>query len=97
MISQELLDEIIYISLRKKFIDKEFIERIVLDIISKSDETTKNIFGGLYFRKINWDCMIAEEDEECRINADYEKILELADSDGKTYLKKIRNYVLYIT
>ena len=98
MINQELLDEIIYVSLKKQFISKELIEKIVLDIISNCDETTQNIFGGLYFKEVNWDCMIAVVDEYNNINANYDKMIELAYIDNRSYLEqnlKIMCYLLH--
>lgn len=88
MISSGLMDEIIYISLKDQFISKELIEKIVLDIISNCDETTQNLFGGLYFGNVNWDCMIAVVDANNNINANYDKMLELANMENKTYLEK---------
>lgn len=98
MINQEFLDEIIYISLKKQFISKELIEKIVFNIISNCDETTQNLFGGLYFKDIKWDGMIAEVDENCNINANYDKMIELADKDCRTHLEKnleIMSYLLH--
>lgn len=96
MISGELMDEIIYISLKNQFISKEFIEKIVLDIIFKCDKKTQNLFGGLYFKDVKWDCMIAVVDENNNINANYDKMIELANIDTKTYLEKNLNIMCYL-
>lgn len=96
MINQELMDEIIYISLKKQFISKDLIEKIVLDVISNCDEITQNIFGGLYFKEVNWDCMIAITDENNNIIANYDKMIELADIDTRSYLERNLKIMCYL-
>lgn len=99
MISQELIDEIIYISLKKQYIDKELIERIVLDVIDNCDKYTQNLFNGLYFEKTSSNITIAELDENNRIVGDYEEMIRYGDlNEFQSYLErnlKIIGYFLH--
>ncbi len=52
MISNELLEQIIYLSEKGILVDKNLINHIVLDEINNSDYITKDIFSGLTFEKI---------------------------------------------
>ena len=54
MINNELLDEIIYYSLKDEYISKKLIEKIVEYAISQTDEYTKNKFKDLIFETIEW-------------------------------------------
>ena len=54
MINNQLLDEIIYYSLKDEYISKELIEKIVEYAISQTDEYTKNKFNNLIFESIEW-------------------------------------------
>jgi len=53
MISNELLEEVINISLKNKYIDEELITKIILDIVSNMDEVTKNFLNKIEFCKID--------------------------------------------
>ena len=95
MISQELMDEIIYVSLKNQIISKELIEKIVIDIINNCDVVTQNLFNGLYFEKIDWEFAIAALEPNSRIVADYDEILSLCeDSTHMTFLEK-NLYILH--
>lgn len=87
MISQELLDEIIYVSMKNEFISKELIKKIVIDIVNNSDEITKNHFKGLEFIKENWDFAVAGCYNDGRITADYDALIEDYDNPEKSFLQ----------
>ena len=89
MINEELLDEIIYVSLKNEYISKKLIEKIVLDIIVNCDLITQNEFGGLYFEKMEWDFAIAALKPDSTIVADYDEILDISKGEqNQTYLEK---------
>ena len=95
MINQELMDEIIYISLKNEFISKNLIERVVLDVISNCDEITQNLFAGLIFGDVGLDFAIAALDGQNQIIANYEEMLEICICDkDQTYLEK-NLYILH--
>lgn len=54
MINNELLDEIIYYSLKDEYISKKLIEKIVEYAIGQTDEYTKNKFNDLIFETVEW-------------------------------------------
>ena len=76
MISNELLDEIIWFSFKNEFVSKELLGKIVIDIVNNSDEITKNHFKGLKFIKSDWDFAIAGCYENGVITADYDALVE---------------------
>lgn len=96
MISNELLDEIIYISLKKEFISKELIERIVFEVLNNCDEITQNHFAGLYFEKLDWDYALAGCYSDGRIVADYLGLLEEFAKEEYTYLQKNIDIIQYL-
>lgn len=49
MISEELLNEIVFVSSRRQLLDKRMILNLVTSIIDASDEKTKSIFNGIRF------------------------------------------------
>ena len=53
MISNELLEEVIYTSLKNEYIGKELITRIILDSVSNMDEVTKKFLNDIEFCKID--------------------------------------------
>lgn len=97
MINQELMDEIIYISLKSQYINKELIERIVLDIIDDCDKLTQNLFGGIYFGKTSLDFFIAEADENNRIIANYEEMIKQGEiASHQSYLERNLKIIAYL-
>lgn len=54
MISNELLEEVIHISNKNKYISKELLLKIVLDAIDKLDSSAKSKFNDVIFSKIGW-------------------------------------------
>ena len=88
MINQELLDEIIYVSLKNEFISKELIEKIVIDIVNNYDEITKKHFKSLSFEKEDWDFAIASCYSDGRITADYDEIINWFSKYDISYLQK---------
>jgi len=99
MISQELMDEIIFASSKNQIISKELIEKIVIDIIHKCDSMTQDIFQGLFFHKLDWNFAIAALAPNGKIIADYDEIVSLcSELDYMTYLEKnlyIIHYLLH--
>ena len=53
MISNELLEEVISVSLKNKYMDEELITKIILDTVSNMDEATKNFLNKIEFCKID--------------------------------------------
>jgi len=97
MISQELLDQIIYVSLKKQYITKELIEIVVLDVIDNCDKLTKNLFGGIYFGEASFDFFIAEADENNRIIANYEEMIRQAElSKYQSYIERNLKIIAYL-
>lgn len=97
MINQELMDEIIYISLKNQYINKELIEKIVLDIIDNCDKLTQNLFGGIYFGKPSLNFFIAEADENNRIIANYEEMVKQGNlASYKSYLERNLKIIAYL-
>ena len=74
MISNELLDEIIFVSLKNEIISKELIEKIVFSIIEDCDELTQNYFSDITFEDEEWNFAIASCDKDGKINISYDKI-----------------------
>lgn len=77
MIDEELIDEIIQISSKKKFISKDLIKRILFNLIESSDKVTQDAFKELKFIHIDW------EDTFCTCNTytgvvkfDYDKCIK---------------------
>ena len=77
MISVQLLEEIIFISEKEKYLDKKIIERIFHDIIDKVDSDTKKRFNGIYFCNTNWNGNIVCTCDPIlgNIKIDYEKLI----------------------
>ncbi len=97
MISQELLDQIIYVSLKQEYITKELIEKIVLDIIDNCDKLTQNLFGGIYFGEASFDFFMAEADENNRIIANYEEMIRQGDlSKRQSHLERNLKIIAYL-
>ena len=87
MISNELLDEIIWFSFKNEFASKELLEKIVIDIVNNSDEITKNHFKGLEFVKSDWDFAVAGCYENGIITADYDALIEDYGNPQKSMLQ----------
>ena len=51
MISNELMEEIIYLSSKGKILDKKIILKIALSILNSLDDYTINKFNGITFEK----------------------------------------------
>ena len=49
MISNEIIDEVIWTSQNEEYLDKFQIERILLDVLEKLEDMTKISFAGIYF------------------------------------------------
>lgn len=97
MINQKLMDEIIYISLKNQYINKELIEEIVLDVIDNCDKLTQNLFGGIYFGKPSLDFFIAEADENNRIIANYEEMINQGNiANHQSYLERNLKIIAYL-
>lgn len=89
MISCDLIDEIIYVSLKNEIISKELTEDILINMIEQSDEITQNYFSGLSFEREDWDFAIATCDLAGKINIDYEKAINyFSELNNKSFLEK---------
>ena len=100
MIDNELLDKVIYVSSKNKFISKKLLKRIVINVIDNSDPLTKSMFNDIVFKEMEWEFAGAVCDKENGIiEADYDSIIveqSLAPKDS--YLKmnlEIIRYVLH--
>jgi len=90
MLNNEIIDEIIFLSNNNKIIDKNFINKIINYVISKTDDITKSKFNKVLFLEIR-DTAIAYYIPTWKvIIIDYDKILEMASTyqqNGVSYLK----------
>lgn len=59
MLSNDLFEEIIGLSKNRKLIDNDLFKRIVLDVISKTDDITRTRFNKIRFVKNNKFCGLA--------------------------------------
>lgn len=55
MIDNQLLEEVMYVSNKNKFINMKLIEKIIVDTVNQTDALTKSRFNGVFFEKIKWD------------------------------------------
>lgn len=77
MLSTELIDEVIDVSLKKQFISKEFIEKIIFEVINNSDKITKKLFNKVTFEEDDWDIAFATANLATgKINIKYEYIID---------------------
>lgn len=88
MLSNEIIDEILFLSNRDKIIDENLIKKIVNVVINQADDITKKKYQGAWFVEISGDsiaCVISGLDI---IAIDYEKIKKSIES----YLKQGGDY-----
>lgn len=77
MISNELLEEVINISKKKKYISKGLLLRILINVIENSNSVTKSKFQEIKY--VNFDCDFALascQRDSGIIEVDYERIVE---------------------
>ena len=93
MISDELIEEIIYTSLKGKYLNKLQILKIACDVIEKLENSTKYNFSGIDFSITSWgDKAFAETSiEEGKINFDLNNIKIALMRD------KYENYISYLS
>jgi len=77
MISNELLEEIIYLSSKDKYISKELMLNIILNVIDKLDNSARSKFNDVVFSKINlkW-CAASWSNETGIMELDYRTIIK---------------------
>lgn len=76
MISNELLEEVIYISSQGKFISKGLLLRIAINVIEKLDYVTKSKFQEVKFVDLDWDFGYAACTKSLGlIELDYQKLI----------------------
>ena len=82
MLSLELLDEIISKSKKSISIDKDLMKKIIIDVIEKEDNITKNKFNGIIFEHINWkNTCCCHSSKTGMISIDYNKLITKKQSD----------------
>lgn len=87
MISNELLEEIIDVSNKRKFISKGLLLRIAVNIIEQTNFITKSKFQEIRFVDMDWDFAGAVCDKiNGVIKIDYEKIINYEKSLCSSYL-----------
>lgn len=81
MINQELLEEIMFKSSKKQYIDKSLIERVLIDVINNEDDITRQCFNGIVFKDIMCKSILCHfSPSKGIITVDYKKLLSLFDS-----------------
>lgn len=94
MISNKLIEEIIYISSKNKFIDKEMVLKILIDSMKEDDDIVKRRLNGLTFNRV--DSGVASCDKKRGIIVvDIYKIYNQKNSNEYVYLS-ILSYNLFI-